>query len=221
MAPITKKSNYRLGKSSNFKGPVHTLISYLLAICAIIIMAYIAIRHWEEDRDWAISAAMQFGFVMIGLLGTQLFAQQPIFPKPDQLKPINLDTGIRAVVITGVSMVIQFISQAVLSFTVAEQALYFISEEIFFRVLLLGIFIKLDPVKEKFTIAKIIGVLIQAIAFTAIHQNYYSNLPMLVSVFFGGLILGIFYLIWEDPTANILGHFLLNIIAVGNIYVIL
>lgn len=225
MATITKKSKYKIDKSVNSIGPVHTHISYLLAICATIIMAYITIRHWEEDRSWAISGAMQFGFVIIGLLGTQLSAQQPIFPNPDQFKPINLDTGIRALAITAISMVIQFISQAILSFTVAEEALYFvfaaISEEIFFRVLILGIFIKMDPVKKKFTLAKIFGVVIQAAAFAAIHINYHSNPPMLLSVLIGGLFLGFFYLLWEDPTANILGHLFLNIISVGNTYVFL
>jgi len=64
-----------------------------------------------------------------------------------------------------------------------------------------------------------LGCLIQAVAFTAIHQNYYADPAMLLSVFLGGFLLGLLYLHWRDLTANILGHFILNLIAVQNILV--
>ena len=68
---------------------------------------------------------------------------------------------------------------------------------------------------------QIFAVIIQAVLFVAIHQNYYANLPMLISVFAGGIILGIFFVVWKDPTANILAHFLLNIIAVQNLLIMI
>jgi membrane protease YdiL (CAAX protease family) len=172
------------------------------------------------------SAFMQFALGFIGLLGTQLIAQQPIIPQGKQnFKSVDLNTGIRAIIIGLLGMGIQLISKQVFSFTILEQAVYFvfaaITEEVFFRGFILNLFIKLDQTKMKFSPTRLVGVLVQAIGFAAIHQNYYSNLPMLVSVFVGGLMLGFMYLIWEDLTANILGHFIINIIAVQNILVIL
>jgi len=222
---VKKRSKYHQQNLQMNSEPIHTKISYLLVMCAIFIMAYIAIRHWSDEASWGRSALMQFSFAIFGLVGTQLLAKQPLFPGPNQYQLINMDTGIRTLVITLVAMVTQLISQAVLSFTIAEEALYFvfaaIGEEIFFRGLILGMFIRFDPDDSKFSLAKIIGVFVQGLMFTVIHQNYYSNLPMLLSVFVGGIILGFFYLIWRDLTANILGHFFLNLIAVGSILVIL
>jgi len=210
----------------NSKEPVHTIVSFTMVGMAILIMLYFGIRHISDEPDWSKSALMQFALGFIGLLGSQLIAQQPVIPQGKyNFKSVDLNTGIHAIFITGVSMGVQFISQAVFTFTDTEQALYFvfaaITEEVFFRGFILTIFIKLDKTKMKFSPPKLIGVLVQAIGFAAIHQNYYSNLPMLISVFVGGLILGFAYLIWEDLTANILGHFLLNVIVVGNVFVIL
>jgi len=210
----------------NNKEPVHTIVSFTMVAMAIIIMLYFGIRHISDEPDWSKSAFMQLILGFVGLLGSQLIAQQPVIPQSKyNFKSVDLNTGIRAVVIAGASMGVQFISQAVFTFTDTEQAVYFvfaaITEEVFFRGFILTIFIKLDQTKMKFSPPKLIGVLVQAIGFAAIHQNYYNNLPMLISVFVGGLILGFAYLIWEDLTANILGHFLLNIIVVGNVFVIL
>jgi membrane protease YdiL (CAAX protease family) len=208
------------------KEPIHTIISFSMVGMGIIIMLYLGIRHISDDPVMSKSAFMQFALGFIGLLGTQLIAQQPIIPQGKQnFKSVDLNTGIRAIIIGLLGMGIQLISKQVFSFTILEQAVYFvfaaITEEVFFRGFILNLFIKLDQTKMKFSPTRLVGVLVQAIGFAAIHQNYYSNLPMLVSVFVGGLMLGFMYLIWEDLTANILGHFIINIIAVQNILVIL
>jgi membrane protease YdiL (CAAX protease family) len=160
-------------------------------------------------------------FALTGWIGTQVLYEQPIFAPAMATKPLDLDTGVRAAIILAASMATQLISKAALSFSVQEQALYFIfaavCEEVFFRVLILSVFLKIgDNLQMKIT-----GVIVQAVAFAAIHQNYYNDPGMLLSVFLGGIVLGIFYVWWRDPTANILGHFILNVIAVQNLLVMI
>ena len=210
----------------NSKEPVHTIVSFTMVLMSIIIMLYFGIRHISDEPEWAKSAFMQFTLGFIGLLGSQLISEQPIIPQgKHNFKSVDLNTGIRAILIGFLGMGVQLISKQVFSFTILEQAVYFvfaaITEEVFFRGFILTIFIKLDQTKMKFSPPRLVGVLVQAIGFAAIHQNYYSNLPMLISVFVGGLMLGLVYLIWEDLTANILGHFIINVIAVQNLLVIL
>lgn len=223
---IKKKKLMTMDIKINSKEPVHTIVSFTMVVMGIIIMLYFGIRHIFDEPDWSKSAFLQFALGFIGLLGSQLFAQQPIIPQnKHDFKPVDLNTGIRAIVIGFLGMGIQLISKQAFSFTILEQAVYFvfaaITEEVFFRGFILSIFIKLDQTKMKFSPPKLVGVLVQAIGFAAIHQNYYDNLPMLISVFVGGLMLGFVYLIWEDLTANILGHFIINVIAVQNLLVYL
>jgi len=223
---IKQKKLRTMNIKINSKDPVHTIISFTMVGMAILIMLYFGIRHISDEPDWSKSAFMQFGLGLFGLLGSQLIAQQPVIPQSKHnFKLANLNTGIRAIMIGFLGMGIQLISKQVFSFTILEQAVYFvfaaITEEVFFRGFILTLFIKLDQTKMKFSPQRLVGVLVQAIGFAAIHQNYYNNLPMLISVFVGGLMLGFVYLIWEDLTANILGHFIINIIAVQNLLVIL
>jgi len=205
--------------------PIHTKISFLLVCLGTGIMLYIWVRYWETETLWAKSALMQFMFGISGLVGTQILSHQPLIPQNHQYKQVEIDTGIRACIIVIVSMFTQLISQQALSFSVEEQVLYYVfaavTEEVFFRGFLLTIFITSDRSKGNFTPRKMLGCLIQAVAFTAIHQNYYADPAMLLSVFLGGFLLGLLYLHWRDLTANILGHFILNLIAVQNILVLL
>jgi len=163
---------------------------------------------------------------------------QPFLPSFDQLRPFELNTALRAAIILAASMATQLISQAALTFSTTEQALYFefgaVCEEVFFRVLILTFAFKFVPQADQLWYEaetkgasqeyyglkwRVVGkmapfILIQAVFFTALHQNYYNNPAMLISVALGGIILGIFYVWWRDPTANILAHFVLNIFAV-------
>jgi membrane protease YdiL (CAAX protease family) len=202
--------------------PPFTQIAYLLGVVGIVVMQYLYWTHRTiaADAGWVKYALYMTIFAITGLLGTQMINNQPLIPmEPKHFAPISLDTGVRAAIILAASMVTQLIVKAALSFTIQEQAAYFIfaavCEELFFRVLIISILLKL---KDDFQM-KFIAVVVQALMFAAIHQNYYSNLPMLVSVFIGGIILGIFFVWWRDPTANILAHFALNVIAVQNLLV--
>ena len=57
----------------------------------------------------------------------------------------------------------------------------------------------------------VVGFGIQALFFAFIHQNYYNNIRMMWALFIGGFAFAVFYSMWDDLTANILGHFILNL----------
>ena len=205
-----------LGKTSPF-----TRVSQILIGIAIIVMGYIYLSHRNSptDAEWVTYALMMMIFALAGYVGTQMIYQQPVFPTV--MRPLDLNTGVHAAIILVACLVTQIVTQTVLAFTVAEQVLYFVfaavCEEVFFRVLIISAMLKF---KDDLNM-RIFAVVLQAALFVAIHQNYYANLPMLISVFIGGIVLGIFYVVWRDPTANILAHFILNVYAVQNLLIML
>jgi membrane protease YdiL (CAAX protease family) len=218
-----KTTKIQTKRVKRIKESPFTQIAVVLIFIAASVMMYLYLTHYniEGDEDWSKYALMMFLFSIIGYFGTQLINQEPLFSK--KYKKFNPSTGLRATIILAASMFTQIISQAAFSFSTTEEGLYFIfaavAEEVFFRIFLLNLFLQ---GKDKPKIPQIIGaVIVQAILFTAIHQNYYNNLPMLFSVFLGGIILGFFYVVWKDATANIIGHLLVNIIAVGSLLVFL
>jgi membrane protease YdiL (CAAX protease family) len=191
-------------------------------------------------------------FAVVGFIGTQIMYDQPPLPtdfvpngSDEKNKKYISDTILQTAIILFAAMATQLTVQTALSFTIKEQASYFIfaaiCEEVLFRVFILSVGFKLVPGAEKLwqaataaekimdrirlkgqVLVRLSGFLIlQAALFGAIHQNYYGNWPMLLSVILGGLILGIFFIWWRNPTANILAHFLLNVIAVQNLLVLL
>jgi membrane protease YdiL (CAAX protease family) len=217
--PPTKHKNQQT--RTNITPPPFTRLAFLLGLITIEVMQYIYWTHRNipEDTAWVAYALYMTLFAAAGLFGTQAIYNQPLFPTdPQDFVPLSLDTGVKAALILAASMITQLIANAALSFTTQEQALYFVfaavAEELFFRVLLLSLLLKIKADLQM----KIIAIFLQATAFAAIHQNYYADLPMLISVFVGGIILGIFYVYWKDPTANILGHFCLNLFAVRNLF---
>jgi membrane protease YdiL (CAAX protease family) len=225
--------------------PPFTQIDYYLVIVAVITMQVIYWTHRQipEDAGWAQYAVYMTIFAVVGFMGTQLIYGEP--PLPKRFAPIDLNTGVKAVLILAAAMATQIAVQTALSLSITEQAMYFVfaavCEEIFFRVLILSVGFKVIPKAEELwfkaersaskadayrlkgeVLGRMLGFLVlQAVLFAAIHQNYYENLPMLLSVLIGGLVLGVFFVWWRNPTANILAHFLLNIIAVQNLLVVL
>jgi membrane protease YdiL (CAAX protease family) len=210
-------------KMAKKNAPVFTSVAQILILLAAGVMIYLYITHKNipEDAEWVKYCLYMTIFALTGWIGTQLMNEQPIFAVGTATAPLSLDTGVRAAIILAASMITQLVSKAALSFSIQDQALYFVfaavCEEVFFRVLILSVFLKLGDNLQ----IKIVGIIVQAIMFAAIHQNYYANPGMLLSVFLGGIVLGIFYVWWRDPTANILGHFMLNVIAVQNLLVMI
>jgi len=193
-----------------------TKILRFLAICCFGIMLFIFFwnKNDPENAEWADYALMMSGFCAIGFIGYQMLYRQTLFEAQAQ---VSLTTMLRALIILGACMITQVIGQIAFTISTLEQVLYYVfaavAEELFFRVFLLSLVIRFKTPP----LIKIIAIVLQALIFTIMHRNYYSNLAMMFSVFVGGVILGAFFVWWKDPTANILAHFFLNLIAVQSI----
>lgn len=202
--------------------PIHSKLSFSLGAMALAILTYLGFRHLndidEYGQSWGKFALFQAALCLVGLIGTLLIVENKILP--DKFRSISIDTGIRALIILTCSMISQYIVKTQLSVSTTEKALYYlfagIGEEMFFRLFLIETIKKISGNTPS---SKALGIIFSSLAFTAIHVNYYNNFPQLMAVFVGGLILSIFYVVWSDITANMLAHFLLNLIAVGNVLV--
>lgn len=193
--------------------PKFTRLDRTLVIFNIIIMGYLFLRHIVSDPAWGKYAGYMALFTIVGFFGSQALSRQKLMA----VRKYKKDTILWVVVLLVASMLTQIIANVAFTFSTVEQALYYVfaavSEEMFFRVFLLSVILRFNPPLS----TKIIAIVLQAIVFAAFHQNYYHNFPMLLSVFIGGLIYGAFYVWKENPTANILAHFLLNLYAVQSL----
>jgi membrane protease YdiL (CAAX protease family) len=198
-----------------------TRVAFYLIVIAAGVMIYLYILHKDipADAGWVQYCLYMTAFAIAGLVGIQILNNDGLIPQ--KFQPLDLNTGVRAAMILAASMITQIIVRQTLSFSAGEQALYFVfaavCEEVFFRGLIISMVLKFAADIQ----TKIFAIILQAVMFAAIHQNYYANLPMLFSVFIGGIVLGIFYVVWKDLTANILAHFVLNLIAVQSLLIIL
>jgi len=194
----------------------HTKISYWLIIIAVLILLAIGIRNLSDSPEWSQWALLQAGLGFFAFFGLQIFGKRDIIQK--EFNPIDLNTILKTVIIFTVISAVMTVLQGLLAISEIEIAFYFvfvsITEELFFRGLLLVPFRKAKTMGTK-----IIGVLIQAVLFTVFHVNYWGDTSKLIAVFFSGFTFGIFYVLWDNITANILAHFLWNVIQVGVVFI--
>jgi len=222
---MARQARIQMRQQPNAVSPL-TKVAFMLGLLAVGVMGYLYLMHKDipEDAAWVKYCLYMLAFGAIGLVGLKVLNKQPIIPR--EFTPLGGDTAIKAALILGASMLTQLVSQGVLSFATSEQVTYYVfaavCEELFYRVLILSMAIKLADVSagksanHQWAI-KGGAIVVQAAMFASLHENYYNNIPMLVSVFIGGIVLGLFFVIWQDATANILAHFMLNVIAVQNV----
>lgn len=212
-----------------------TKMDLLLSIIAIMVLGVIGMRYLDT---WGRINIMEMIFCLIALISIDPIrtGSAGLFKKKEnrlEFKPFSLYTLPRFLILFILFFGIQAISQ--LPFTIENIEKGFsimfasVAEEMFFRGLIISIFKKMsfrirDPDKKKIWKSKLLGdfdlnfrpimVLgfgVQALFFAYIHQNYYGNMRMMIALFVGGFMLAFFYSMWDDLTANILGHFILNI----------
>jgi len=194
----------------------HTNISYWLVVLAISILFIIGIRNIADSPEWSTWAFVQGSMALIALVTLQIVGHRPIFQK--HFKRIDGATGVRTVLIFFMISVVMTVVGGILTISEIEIAFYFvfasITEEMFFRALLLQPFRQMKTLGVKF-----IGVIFQAVLFTVFHVNYWGDTAQLISVFISGIVFGTAYVLWDDITANILAHFAWNIIQVGLVFI--
>lgn len=211
---------------------IHTKIGFYLILIAGLVELFIGIRYVFStdpvDKTFGAISILESLFAFSGLWIPDMLVYQKLRLKPssDEFKPLG-NALFHAVVIFFTLIMIQLIFQFI-PMTVREYdkalAIAFAgpSEESGFRGLIITIFILIGVNATKLRITKkvaigmleILGILISSVLFMLLHRNYYSNPRLLLSVFFSGVALAVYYWYWRDLTGCILAHFALNILTV-------
>lgn len=212
-----------------------TRMDLMLSIIAIGILGLIGMRYFDT---WGRINIMEMIFCLMGLLlidpiRTGSLGILASKRKRLKFKPFSFYTLPRLLILFILIFAIQILSQLPFTIENIEKGLSIIfasvAEELFFRGLFVSIFKKIsfrirDPDRSKirksallgdfdmnFRPITMLGFGVSALFFAFIHQNYYGNLNMMIALFIGGFMLAFFYSMWDDLTANILGHFILNV----------
>ena len=209
----------------------YTRIGYYLTVLAVVIQGYLWIAHFQDTdaygQTFAYIAGIECLFALSGLLFYDLINKRGFHIKPKNFTPLSGLLLIRVVFILAGLALIQFTIQF-LPITVKDpeiaMAIIFAgpSEENFFRGVLISIVVmsfsnvgfKIKIFKKELSIWVLFGIILISLFFAAIHVNYYNSTTLLLGTFLCGLWLGITYWYFEDLTAVILAHFLLNFIVV-------
>lgn len=219
---ISQKQKIKLKESRTF-----TKIDFTLSILAVGILFFIGVRHLDTYGRINILEGLfaLSGIFMIDFIRTNDFVLPYQNYKPFKPVLIIFHTSVMlfsVVLIQFVVIRVPFVIDKVelaLSIVFAS-----VAEELFFRGVFISGFKKIGDFltpNRRFTIMGIVGVIVSSVFFALIHQNYYDDPNMLLGVLIGGFAFGIGYFIWDDLTSNILAHFILNLIAVGQWLVIL
>lgn len=218
-------------------------IAYYLTLMAIAVQFYLWVMHISDTDAYgemfSYIAFYEFIFAFIGFLLYDPINHRGFRLKKRAYSKLSGWLILRIIIIMGGMAIIQAVFQFIpLTVTDPEIALAIVfagvSEENFFRGVLVSMVMLLFanvkgykipiPVlkrKREISVWVLFGIIITAILFAGIHINYYSNPNLLLGTFACGLWLGITYWYWEDLTANIMAHFLLNLIVVWRTFFII
>jgi len=207
-----------------------TNIIFWLGVLAFIVELIVGLPYFMStdsfEQEFGQKAIMEGCFALIGLLLIDVIRGNKFKLKPEFRKYEFQSLWRGAIILAvlwGTQMITYFIPMTVsdpqmaLAITFAS-----ICEEIFFRGFVLSLFIKAGKIdrnrikiplmKRDISVIEVIGILVSAIAFAGIHTNYYNQPHLILALFLSGVIIGFMFVMWEDLTACVIGHFLLNAI---------
>jgi len=212
------------------KTSVFTNITFWLGVLALVVEFIVGYPYFLStdtfEQEFGQKAIMEGCFALVGLLFIDVIRGNKFKLKPE-FRKYEFNSLWRGAIILavlwGTQMITYFLPMTVsdpqmaLAITFAS-----ICEEIFFRGFVLTLFIKAGEIdrnkinlpftKRDISVIEIAGIIISSVAFAGIHTNYYNQPSLLIALFLSGVIIGFMFVIWEDLTACIFGHFLLNFI---------
>lgn len=212
-----KKLNSREKLNSQGKKETKALtrIDFFLGISAIIILFVIGIRHWDT---WGKTNIMEGFFALMGLVSLD-FIKNDDFGRGKPYKPLRGITLVRGLALFIIVVLVQVLASSLIPFTIDNIELAMsimfasVAEELFFRGFLISVFKRIGDLTQrqsKYAIFDFVGMVLSSVFFAYIHTNYYNNPSMLIALFIGGMVFSIFYYKFDDLSANILAHFILN-----------
>ena len=226
--------SYRQKKKYKPKSSL-TKIAFYLGITSAFVMFYLGARYVLSDvvadQTFGVITMLEGSFAIVGIYAIDLLNKRPISLKPKAFEKLHPQSFVRIPVILITLLAIQTIFQFVpLTVRDVEKAAAIIfagpAEELFFRGVLITIFIRMGESMDKYAITKkkeisiveIFGILLSATLFALLHVNYYGNTSVMMAVFVSGIALALFFWWWRDITSLILAHFLLNTITVVQVF---
>lgn len=207
-----------------------TRIDFAMSIIAVVVLFVIGVRHIDTYGRINILEGLfaLSGIFLIDFIRTNDFVLPYQNYKPFKPVPVLLHTTIMLFSVVFIQFVVLRVPFVIDKVELALSIVFAsVGEELFFRGVLISGFkkignflqtpfqIKILNFRLRFSILGIIGIIVSSVFFAVIHTNYYDDPRMLLGVLIGGFAFGIGYFVWDDLTANILAHFILNLIAVG------
>lgn len=159
-----------------------------------IILINIANKTFFLDKEFPIQTGKQGAYYLIGIFS--LFTLQ---------------------------MIVQAVVQIVFRLAMETVDIYFyylaaaVIEEAFYRMFLISlivfVFSKINTEIPEFVII-FVAMIISSFVFMMVHLSAYGERPdLLLAMFFVGMVLAIYYIIFKDITVPMIAHLLINLVA--------
>lgn len=181
------------GRSNFVPYSISLFIQGTVALIGIILIN-IAIKQFFLDKEFPIQTGKQGAYYLTGILS--LFILQ---------------------------MVVQAVTQVVFRLAMETIDIYYyylaaaVIEEAFYRMFLISlivfVFSKINAEIPEFVII-FVAMIISSFVFMMVHLSAYGERPdLLLAMFFVGMVLAIYYIIFKDVTVPMIAHLLINLVA--------
>jgi hypothetical protein len=160
------------------------------------------------------------GIILINIASKQLFLDTE-FPIQTGKQGFYYLIGIVSLFV--LQTVVQAVVQIVFRLAMETIDIYYyylaaaVIEEVFYRMFLISlivfIFSKINAKIPEFVVI-FVAMIISSFIFMMVHISAYGERPeLLLAMFFVGMVLAIYYIIFKDITVSIMGHLLINLAA--------
>ena len=203
------------------------IISLMFLSLSLFIELYLISKYYGTSAyvPFAISIFLQGAIALVGMIILNAINKESFMDKEFPIQ--NAKQG--AYYLFGIfslfvlQMVVQAVMQIVFRLAMETIDLYFyylaaaVIEEVFYRMFLISlivtIFYRINTQIPEFIII-FVAMLISSFVFMLVHLSAYGDRPdLLLAMFFVGMVLAIYYIIFKDITVPMLGHLLINLLA--------
>jgi hypothetical protein len=203
------------------------VVSLMLLLLSLFIELYLINKYYGREAyvPFSISLFLQGTGALIGMILLNIANKEPFFDKEFPFQTSKQGgyylAGIFSLFI--LQMIIQAVAQTVFRLAMEPIDIYFyylaaaVIEEALYRMFLISlivfVFSKVNAKIPEFVVI-FIAMIISSFVFMTVHFSAYGDRPdLLMAMFFVGVLLSIYYLIFKDITVPMLGHLLINLLA--------
>ena len=203
------------------------MVSLMLLSFALFIELYLISKYYGREAyvPFCISLFLQGVGALVGMILLNKANNEPFFDKEFPFQTAKQGgyylAGIFSLFI--LQMVVQAVAQTVFRLAMETIDIYFyylaaaVIEEALYRMFLISlivfIFSKINTKIPEFVVI-FIAMIFSSFIFMMVHFSAYGQRPdLLMAMFFVGIVLSIYYLIFKDITVPMLGHLLINLLA--------